>query len=225
MGTDTRHTSQDEARLLAKSRRRERGASIVEAAFVTPLFFLLIFGIFEFGFLFRNYLTIGNAGREGARAASVAGSAPDADFVVLRTIDHAFDAWGVENLDFVVVYHAQGPDSTLPAACKLGPVGGSGSLPGLCNYFTPAEFLLALDDANGDPTPYFRCQATSVDRHWCPTDRDSALGAVSPDPLFEDGPAYIGVYLQAEHRYITGLFGSSKTLSIDNVIRIEPDRP
>ncbi len=201
-----------------QSRRGERGTALVEAAFVTPLFLILIFGIMEFGFLFRNYLTVANTTREGSRTASVSGSSPEADYLTLRSVEHAFAAWGVENLDFVVIYHATGPNDTIPPGCKVGPV------PNKCNYFTPAEFLLSLNDAADNPTDYFRCvPAIAVDRHWCPADRNTGLS----DPAaggYGSGPAYIGVYVQAEHHYVTGFFGSTGTLSDDRIIRIEPDK-
>ena len=47
--------------------RRERGATLVEAAIVTPLFFLLIFGIIEVGGAYKDKLAIGNAVTAGAR--------------------------------------------------------------------------------------------------------------------------------------------------------------
>lgn len=37
---------------------------------VTPLIFLLLFGIIEFGFLFKNYLAVVSSTRSGARMAS-----------------------------------------------------------------------------------------------------------------------------------------------------------
>jgi Flp pilus assembly protein TadG len=45
----------------------EGGAEIIELALVTPIFALLIAGMFDFGFLFRNWEVVTNAAREGAR--------------------------------------------------------------------------------------------------------------------------------------------------------------
>jgi TadE-like protein len=50
---------------------RERGASIVEAAVVLPVFFLLLLAIFEFGFVISAYQTMVGAAREGARVAVI----------------------------------------------------------------------------------------------------------------------------------------------------------
>lgn len=47
----------------------ERGATIVEAALVLPVFFLLVLSIFEFGLIYSTYHTMVGAAREGARYA------------------------------------------------------------------------------------------------------------------------------------------------------------
>lgn len=54
------------------SRRRfaETGQSLPEFALIAPLFFLLIFGIIQFGILFGGQIGLSNAAREVARYAS-----------------------------------------------------------------------------------------------------------------------------------------------------------
>ena len=54
--------------------RREDGASIVEFALVTPLLFMLLFGIIGFGIAFLRVQSIRTAVREGGRAAAVGAS-------------------------------------------------------------------------------------------------------------------------------------------------------
>jgi Flp pilus assembly protein TadG len=49
----------------------ERGAEIVELALVLPILMLVLGGIVDFGFLFKNYEVVTNAAREGARFAVV----------------------------------------------------------------------------------------------------------------------------------------------------------
>jgi Flp pilus assembly protein TadG len=51
--------------------RDQRGATIVEAALVLPVFFLLLLGIFEFGIIMSAYHTMVAAAREGARVAVI----------------------------------------------------------------------------------------------------------------------------------------------------------
>ena len=51
--------------------RREEGAAAVEFAIVASLFFMLVFGIIDFGFAFHSWNNAANAAREGARKAAV----------------------------------------------------------------------------------------------------------------------------------------------------------
>jgi len=51
--------------------RNEKGASAVEFALVLPIFLMLVFGIFQFGIAFNNWIAITHAAREGARLAVV----------------------------------------------------------------------------------------------------------------------------------------------------------
>jgi Flp pilus assembly protein TadG len=69
---------------------RERGASLVEMAFVAPLLLLLLFGIVEFGYIFGQYNEVRHAAREGARVAAVSNTALDQDS------DGDFDADDIE---------------------------------------------------------------------------------------------------------------------------------
>ena len=57
-------------RLFAGS---ERGAELVEFAFVLPILLVVIGGIVDFGLLFQRYKVVTNAAREGARLASLPG--------------------------------------------------------------------------------------------------------------------------------------------------------
>ena len=67
-----------------KSKKSQQGTSIVEFAFVAPLFFMLLFGIIEFSVILFDKATITNASREGARAG-----------IVFRDGNRAFGGGGV----------------------------------------------------------------------------------------------------------------------------------
>ena len=61
--------------------RGERGAALVETAFVLPIMLLVCVGILEFGRAYQTWQVITNAAREGARVAvlpNVADGAPEA---------------------------------------------------------------------------------------------------------------------------------------------------
>jgi len=60
------------------TRGKNRGASAVEFALIMPLFFILLFGIVDFGWYFFNQHTLQYATREGARLALVGATLQDA---------------------------------------------------------------------------------------------------------------------------------------------------
>ena len=67
-----------------KRGRRERGQALVEFALVVPIFLVLTFGIVDFGWALKSWITVTNASREGARMGAVhafAGSVGECDVV------------------------------------------------------------------------------------------------------------------------------------------------
>lgn len=59
-----------------KSLGRERGASLVEFAFVLPILAMLVFGMVDFGVAFNDYISLRQGARDGARQAVVARFGP-----------------------------------------------------------------------------------------------------------------------------------------------------
>ncbi|HUY36335.1 MAG TPA: TadE family protein [Pirellulales bacterium] len=57
-----------------KSSRRRRGATVVEMAFVAPVFFLLVLGMIEFGRAMMVAALLANAAQQGARAGALDGA-------------------------------------------------------------------------------------------------------------------------------------------------------
>ncbi len=225
---------------------RERGTTLVEAALVSFPFFLLLFGILEMGFLFRNYLTTANTAGEASRAASVFGSAEDADYQIMRSAEHGIAAMGLENLEMLVVFRADGPGDVVPPTCvtsgsqtRTSPSANNTdkethpAADGTpeCNVYVPGDFALTLiDDPDGDgigpPTGNFGCFTNfSADRRWCPLVRDDAVSG-SADPTLGpgDGTDYVGIYVEVNHTFLTGFFQSTTTLKSTKIVRIEPER-
>jgi Flp pilus assembly protein TadG len=83
-------TLEDKPQKRCGSCRKRRGAAVVEFAIVAPLFFLLIFGMIEFGRMVMVQQILTNAAREGARKAVLDGSTT-AD-VTNTVITHLNDA-------------------------------------------------------------------------------------------------------------------------------------
>lgn len=189
--------------------KRQRGAAVVEAAIITPVFLLLIFAVLEFGLAFRSYLTLNAAAADSARTAAVAGNDENADYLLLQELAETVAPWGTENIQYVVVYRANGPGDPVPTSCL------SGSVTDLCNHYTPAAFT------NFDPAAW-GCETTSLDLAFCPDDRETSLSAPAVSG-FPEGPTYIGVHVQATHRYATGFIGDTLSISRTQVVRAEPE--
>lgn len=56
--------------MIPATGRRDRGQALPEFALITPIFFLVLFGIIQLGFLFAGQNGMSNAAREAARYAS-----------------------------------------------------------------------------------------------------------------------------------------------------------
>ena len=65
----------------------QRGATLVEAAIVVPLFFLLVFGLLEFGLGFKDWLTLNHGAREGARVSVAAADDIRTDQLALEALE------------------------------------------------------------------------------------------------------------------------------------------
>jgi hypothetical protein len=180
---------------------------MIEAAFVLPVFLLVVFFIFEMGLLFRTSLTTENGSREAARAASTAGNEPEADYFILRTVEKGIDAIGLQELQYVVVFKATGPSDTLPPGCAAA------SIADLCNRYVAADFFADLDTAAGNDAGNFRCGA--LDSAWCPTTRETSLSA---------GTDFVGIHVETRHSYITGFFGGGADIGETTILRLEPNQ-
>lgn len=183
--------------------RGERGTVLVEAAYITPVLFFLLFSILEFGLAFRDYLAVANTTRDGARAASVYGNDRSADFDILQTIANASNVIQRRDIERIVIYKGSGPNSTVPTSCANGTPSAN------CNVYSVG----ALDLAESE----FGCRSDrNLDRFWCPITRKNAVqGANGP-------PDYVGVWIKVNHDWVTGLFGRSLTFTDSTVMRIEP---
>lgn len=186
--------------------RSERGTVVVESAIALPVFLLIIFGTVEFGLAFRSYLTMTAAARDGARYAATMGKDMNADyFIIADALNSLAPIGGTKTIKTISIFKATGPTSTTSsgalAACRTA------SVAGLCNTYRGANL-------NDDPYN-FACRVSSSDRYWCPTTRKVNLS---------DPPDYVGIYIEIEHKGITGVLGPSITMNDEVVVRLEPVR-
>ena len=81
----------------------QKGAALVEFAFILPLLMVITFGIIEFGVLMYNQQIITNASREGARAGIVASATrlPDTGVNSIESVVQTYCA------DYLVTFGAK----------------------------------------------------------------------------------------------------------------------
>jgi Flp pilus assembly protein TadG len=87
-----------------KTNTRRAGTVTVEAALVLPLLLTLLFGIIEFGFIFKDLMLLHQGAREGARVAAVGAIV---DNVISRAEEGA-PTLNSDALDVVVQYRTFG---------------------------------------------------------------------------------------------------------------------
>lgn len=186
------------------------GAVMAEAALLTPLLFFMLFGILEFGGLFRDYLTMQNAATAASRSAAIQGNATDADYQIVQAVKKATNAMPRSYIQRVVVFKATGPSSTVPSTCKSATPRSQNTV-SFCNVYGVTA------DWNGTtPVTDYNCGTPGYSKGWCPSTRKTAIAGVNSPP------DYLGIYIEVRHPWITGLFGSAVTISQTSITRLEP---
>jgi Flp pilus assembly protein TadG len=75
-----------------RRRNAARGVTLVEFAIVFPVFVTTLFAMIEFGFAFNAVLGINRASQNGALVAGQAGSASNADCLILSRVEEQLQA-------------------------------------------------------------------------------------------------------------------------------------
>lgn len=202
-----------------RKRHGESGAVAVEAALVVPLLAMLVFGMIEFAFVMRDYASVSNAVRTGGRIASTGAdsgpgtcetgagappctstSSPALAQEAADAIQRSGSAMPNDSINYLLVYKANpsgfpGVDSnrTIPADC---------SATANCVKFIWRPTLDAFRYSGGT---------------W---------SSISISACFPGSATYpmdrVGIYLNASHKMMTGLFGTSLTLDDRAVLDFEP---
>ena len=197
----------------APTRRRERGVVLIEAAATATVFFTLLFGVLEAGFLMSDYLATTSGARAATRAATTKGNDADADYAILRQLKRETSALPNANIDKIVIFKASGPGTAVPSACLTAVLHQGITNSGTntyCNVYDRTS-LTADSTKFGCTTAY----PTYYDCGWDPKTRKVAVSAgASPD--------YIGLYIKVTHPAITGFFGKQYSFSSTVVYPIEP---
>lgn len=186
--------------------RRERGATLVEAALAFPILILIIMSILELGMVFKDYLTVSYLSREAARIGALAGDDPFADCAVLLGIEDLASERDLDRMGTVEIYRASPQGAVLDGPNTGVYVGGG---PPQC---TPGGDPDDTWVVNSGPWPPVPCTAVT----------EPNCRAVSVGPNLS--PDIIGVRIQMPHAWITGFPPFRGTVQIDErtITRMEP---
>jgi len=203
---------------------------LVEAAFVFPVFMLLLFGMIEFGFIFKDSLTLSSMVQTGARTGAVVGNgtSPSADYEILSTMDAGSPSLN-STIQSIIIFDANSattpgsPVSTVPTACVSAASAGAAGVPGVCNVYDAAQWsqIVSGTETGQDFTGSPSCSASCWDADWPPTARQVSEDSNPDANGVGTGPDFLGVYISASHKNLTGFF-PSVTLHETDIIRIEP---
>jgi Flp pilus assembly protein TadG len=172
-----------------------RGAALVEAAIVFIPLSVIVFGIIEYGFIFKNSLTLSSATRAGARTASAMPKTPSATFfpAVMEATKRAATAANFQEGDTMWIYEADA-DGNPKTAC-----GTTGS--DLCVVYT-----------------YRSGNWNGPSGGWNSQDEVSAcLGGTTPGAGIDS----VGIRLELSHKALTGFF-TDMDLREKTVMKFEP---
>jgi hypothetical protein len=197
----------------------------VEAAIISPLFFLLILGAMEFSLIYRDYLSVNDAAAEAAVTGAIQSKYPlttgeTADYSMMKVLRSDLAAIPYTSIDRIVIYKSTPPAAgaalaTVPFSCKNGAFGAQPAAK--CNvYDSYTAFLAVQNNVAGFGPDYFDCAKTPTGPACGYNPATRANG-----PTWADID-YIGVYVKVKHQMLTKLFGSTKVLEAASVIRLEP---
>ena len=181
----------------------ERGAAIVEMAIVLPLLMVLVFGIVEYGLLFREKLTVAAAANSAARTGATMGTRAEADIAILRALEAGlFDQVDASVLIRVDIFLAD-------------PITGAKTLTLNRYAYDATDSCKWVPCPDPDPGPaVYGSPSTWGD----PANRDTTL-----DPG-GGGLDVLGVEIVYHHTSITNLIpGIDRDLTEMARVRLEPD--
>ena len=183
---------------MKRDRKKTDGAVAVEFALILPVLLMLVFGIVEFGMMFRADLTVSQAARSGARTAAalprVASYQTNSAAAVAASVRTSL---GANEISYLTIYKAN-KTTGMPSD------GGTYKTCTDCYRFTWDTSTKSWTQLSGAAWPA------------------TAQKACGSEALTD----YIGVYVEARYHWITGIFtpifGSTTGLAERTVMRLEP---
>jgi Flp pilus assembly protein TadG len=188
--------------------RGDEGAALVEAAFLGPIFLLMLLGLMDEGLLFRDYLTLQNVSTVGARTVAIQPQDPGRDFETLKAIRLSALALASGAVTDVTIYKATGGTDSVNNHAPCTTLSQTGT----CNHYTAANIADTTTPSNKDLIYNCVNVPTSPSKPWCPNIRNASNANAD----------YAGVWVKTTHAYVTKLFGTSATLTAESISRLEP---
>jgi Flp pilus assembly protein TadG len=173
---------------------RDSGAVAVETAVVSMFLIILMFGIVESSFLFKDWLSVSAAARAGARMGASQPRVANFAQASADQVTNALSDLNPSNIQAVWVYKTTGITGSPPASCD-----SSSS----CVPFT----------WNGSQL------TTSSLGNWLSTSQDACAGDVTTGTNLRDS---LGVYVKYNHTSPLGFFFNNSIISQSTVMWIEP---
>lgn len=197
------------ARTKLKLRQRrgdDSGSTLIEAAFVMPIFILVVFGIFEFSGYTMAKTSVGASVKAGARMATVSGSASLADREILQRMNREGAGMSQDKIVKIIIWNAQKVGEDPPANCQIASrnyqdSSGFVTKYGSCNTYTDPQtvaFVMAAKptmgtgDVYGAPFAeyYFGCKGLTdpeaghkLDCGWPPSARRDLVPSPVRSPV------------------------------------------
>ena len=212
----SRRSSRGPAR-RGRSRRQERGQSLVEFSLLLPVLTMLLLGMLEFGTAFNHQLTLGYAVREGARIGADlvngggtlgcnTGQSPNAanvDGVIIEAIDRVLSSSG-----------SPLPEAQVTRVRIFQANATGGDTLGLDNDWVYTATPYTLPDGT---VVNFKPGGT---QSWSACNRSNVLGhTASFSPVQIDS---IGVSISYTYKMVTPVIGTSLPMTDQTVMQFNP---
>ncbi len=196
---------------LRTGTRGSRGVALIEAAFVIPFLALLVLGMVEAGFAYRDGNVLARATQQAARSDSRLAENLSADYEALRALDSGLAGLSASSIERVIIYDATTADDTPPAACLAVPRPDTTTPAGVnsggvkCNVYSATQ---VRQDSPGS----FGCGGGAWDASFCPSGRSQ----VTPNP------DRVGVWVELSYDKVTAVLPGSLSLTRASVYQLEP---
>jgi len=174
---------------------------MVEFAFIFGFLLIIALGTFEYGMLFRDWLSVSVSAREGGRVAASAADHPNADCVILEAATGALQSLHSGGIAEVHIYKSD----------------ASGSYPGRNSSYTRRYSPFQPGDPSLVACNGSDWNAEQLGSNWDPSDRVNTTGAAD----------WIGIRLEFQHEWLTDFLWWTGTADFDDdtVFRLEPPAP